>query len=473
MSLQAASLREQLARLRPRRLLPLLLVALGCTLVLSLLGFGRLHAQFGELAMRDAQVYKAQIDRFDALLAMVLDAETGVRGYLLNDHKPVYLDAYTESQRAIEPLLARIEADYPPGSADRPEFETLARLVRLKLALLADTVTAGRVISAGPPGQGGAGKAYMDQIRQSIKVLRDHLEARNQTLVNESIKRFREMEHAVTGLALGALGLIIALFGVQQRQATLRARLATLLERENVALESMVSQRTRELSDLASYLTDAREAERARLARELHDELGALLTAAKMDASWLLRSLGATAGPDIQARFRRLIDTIGSGITIKRRIIDDLRPPLLQGLGLVEALRALTDELRGELLEHPERFGELALRHSECPTAMERGRIGYVVAGQLYPELDSALFALRLGELSEVVESPMGLHLLQCLDIQEAEPMPMEQALPLIIERHLQQTRQQQQRLWLKRLQRRAQDVAVTATDPQTTDPCH
>jgi protein-histidine pros-kinase len=89
-------------------------------------------------------------------------------------------------------------------------------------------------------------------------------------------------------------------------------------------------------------------AERARLARELHDELGALLTAAKMDASWLLRSLGATAGPDIQARFRRLIDTIGSGITIKRRIIDDLRPPLLQGLGLVEALRALTDELRGE-----------------------------------------------------------------------------------------------------------------------------
>lgn len=130
-------------------------------------------------------------------------------------------------------------------------------------------------------------------------------------------------------------------------------------------------------------------------------------------------------------------------------------------------------QLRGELLEHPERFGELALRHSECPTAMERGRIGYVVAGQLYPELDSALFALRLGELSEVVESPMGLHLLQCLDIQEAEPMPMEQALPLIIERHLQQARQQQQRLWLKRLQRRAQDVAVTATDPQTTDPCH
>ncbi len=348
MSLHAASLREQLSRLRPRRLWPVLLVALGCALVLSLLAFSSLHSRVGVEAMHETQAYKQQIDRFDTLLALVLDAETGVRGYLLNEHKRVYLEPYEESRVNIGPLLARIDQDYPPGNADRQEVEMLAELIRLKLGLLADTVEAGRVISAGPPGQGGIGKAYTDQIRLSISVLRERLEARNQALVSESITRFGEMEHAVTLLALGAIGLIVMLFAVQQRQASLRVRIGELLERENLALESTVSQRTRELSDLASYLTDAREAERARLARELHDELGALLTAAKMDASWLLRSLGAQAGPDIQARFRRLIDTIGSGITIKRRIIDDLRPPLLQGLGLIEALRALTDELRGE-----------------------------------------------------------------------------------------------------------------------------
>lgn len=358
MSLQPASLRDQLARLRPRRLWPFLLVALGCTLVLSLLAFGRLHSQFGVKAMQDAQSYKEQIDRFDKLLALTLDAETGVRGYLLNDHKLVYLEPYEESERAIDPLLARIDKDFPPDSSDRDEFEMLRKLIHLKRTLLAETVKAGRVVSAGPPGQGGAGKAYMDQIRLSIAVLRQHLEERNRTLVDESVKRFRDIQHTVTILALGALGLIVSLFGVQQRQTTLRARIAELLEHENEVLESTVAQRTRELSDLATYLTDAREAERARLARELHDELGALLTAAKMDSSWLLRTVGANAGPDIQARFRRLIDTIGSGITIKRRIIDDLRPPLLQGLGLVEALRALTDELRGEFelaLELPER----------------------------------------------------------------------------------------------------------------------
>ncbi len=348
MNLPAVSLREQLARLRPRSLWPLLLVALGCTLVLSLLAFGRLHSQFGVKAMHETQVYKQQIDSFDELLTLVLDAETGVRGYLLNEHKQVYLEPYEDSRRKVDALLARIDQDHPPGSTDRQEVEKLNGLVRLKLKLLADTIEAGRVISAGPPGQGGIGKAYTDQIRQSISVMRERLEARNRALVSESITRFGEMEHAVTVLALGALGLIVMLFGVQQRQSSLRVRIGELLQRENQALESTVSERTRELSDLANYLTDAREAERARLARELHDELGALLTAAKMDAGWLLRSLGADAGPDIQARFRRLIDTIGSGITIKRRIIDDLRPPLLQGLGLVEALRALTDELRGE-----------------------------------------------------------------------------------------------------------------------------
>ncbi len=121
MSLHAASLREQLSRLRPRRLWPLLLVALGCALVLSLLAFGRLHSRVGVEAMHETQAYKQRIDRFDTLLALVLDAETSVRGYLLNEHKRVYLEPYEESRVNIGPLLARIDQDYPPESTDRQE----------------------------------------------------------------------------------------------------------------------------------------------------------------------------------------------------------------------------------------------------------------------------------------------------------------------------------------------------------------
>lgn len=342
------SLRQQLNRLVPHKLWSYLLITTGCLVVISLLALGRLNSEFGVEAMRSSQVYKAQIDRLNALLVTTLNAETGVRGYLASNLNPVYLEPYHWSEREIVPLLDKMSRDYPDGSPEQAEFEMLKGLVALKRELLADAIKLGRPPTSVSSNQTGPGKAYMDQIRFSIDALRARLEERNRQLIDESVRRFKNIQRTLTALAIGALGLIIALFAVQQRQAALRNRIAELLKHENDVLESTVVQRTRELSDLASYLTDAREAEKARLAREMHDELGALLTAAKMDASWLLRSLGANSGPDIQARFRRLIDTIGSGITIKRRIIDDLRPPLLQGLGLVEALRAMSDDLRAE-----------------------------------------------------------------------------------------------------------------------------
>lgn len=152
------------------------------------------------------------------------------------------------------------------------------------------------------------------------------------------------------GLVLTFFALTIALFALQQRQARLRDHVTDMIENENVRLESMVQLRTRELNDLAN----AREAARNRLARESHDELGALLSEAKMDANWLLRSLGGRADAGIRERFRRLIDSIGAGIRLKRDIIDDLLLPLLQGLGLVEALHALADNFSGDIPVHLE-----------------------------------------------------------------------------------------------------------------------
>lgn len=342
------SIRQQLSRLIPHSFWSILLIVTGCVVVSTLLVFGRLHSEFASEAMRSTQTFKTQIDRLNSLLVLVLDAETSVRGYLLTDLNQAYLQPYESSERTIQGLLAAINGDFPEGSTDRSEFEMLIGLIDAKRQVLAKAVQEGRGTSVIPTGQSGMGKIYMDEIRGSITRLRERLEERNQHLVMETAKRLNDTQQTITILALGALGLIIALFAVQQRQAVLRARIAELLAHENDVLESTVVQRTQELSDLASYLTDAREAEKGRLAREMHDELGALLTAAKMDTSWLLRSLGKDISPDIQTRFRRLIDTIGSGITLKRRIIDDLRPPLLQGLGLVEALRAMTDDLGSE-----------------------------------------------------------------------------------------------------------------------------
>ncbi|MFZ4537032.1 peptidylprolyl isomerase [Propionivibrio sp.] len=57
------------------------------------------------------------------------------------------------------------------------------------------------------------------------------------------------------------------------------------------------------------------------------------------------------------------------------------------------------------------KFGEAAQRLSQCPTAMEGGQLGVVKRDQLYPQLEAAAFALPKGQISNVLESPIGLHL--------------------------------------------------------------
>ena len=80
--------------------------------------------------------------------------------------------------------------------------------------------------------------------------------------------------------------------------------------------------------------------------------------------------------------------------------------------------RRKIDNVRARLLKSPERFAELAIKYSECTTAMDGGLIGAVERGQLFPELERVAFALDAGELSRVVESPVGFHLIHCVSIE-------------------------------------------------------
>jgi signal transduction histidine kinase len=105
----------------------------------------------------------------------------------------------------------------------------------------------------------------------------------------------------------------------------------------------VVVQRTAKLTELALHLQTAREDERGRLARDLHDELGAFLTSAKLDAARIKSRLAGTA-PEALERLAHLVETLNSGIAMKRRIIEDLRPSALDNLGLVSALEILARE---------------------------------------------------------------------------------------------------------------------------------
>ena len=96
------------------------------------------------------------------------------------------------------------------------------------------------------------------------------------------------------------------------------------------------------LASLSNFLQMQSEHEKAALARELHDSLGGLLTPAKMDLAWLEARLGSD--PQYAPRLKRLSDLIDEGIDLKRRIIEALRPSLLDHLGLASALQWHVDD---------------------------------------------------------------------------------------------------------------------------------
>lgn len=115
------------------------------------------------------------------------------------------------------------------------------------------------------------------------------------------------------------------------------------------------------------------------------------------------------------------------------------------------------NDIRKRVIKKPSRFGEQALKHSECPTAMREGFLGNIPKGELYPELEQILFNMKEGEISEVVESPVGFHILFCKSIDAAGPVSLEQAEPKIRE-HLQQKRRRIcQKNWLNGLTKQGQ----------------
>jgi PAS domain S-box-containing protein len=101
-----------------------------------------------------------------------------------------------------------------------------------------------------------------------------------------------------------------------------------------------------QLRQLAFAQEQAREAERTRISRELHDELGSALTGLKMDVTWLLSRLPEDAEAD-RARAGETLDLINQTVSVVRRMSADLRPGVLDDLGLASAIRWFAGQFAG------------------------------------------------------------------------------------------------------------------------------
>lgn len=135
---------------------------------------------------------------------------------------------------------------------------------------------------------------------------------------------------------------------------------------------------------------------------------------------------------------------------LARHILVSINPDYPENMreNALQRIETIADTLKRK----PHKFADLALKNSECPTALNGGDLGAITQGKLYPELDEALFKLKQNQISKVVETEIGFHLIQCLKIVPAETLSLQKAAPAIKQLIQERYRRSCQRTWLASL---------------------
>ncbi len=274
-------------------------------------------------------------------MQLLSQAESGQRGYILLAD-PTYLVPYEDAVEKLPATLQRLDAAFASSDPNvQADVDEITKLNRSKFAEMRETLDLYRT-----RGRGAAialirsdyGQRTMSQISQRVGRIQA---AETYDMLDASLSWHsnRWLNLGIKGGALAAcVILVFALRRLIVRYIYSKEREAQELAERQAELEQLVNTRTQDLSELSTQLQTVAEKERAVLSRELHDELGGLLVAARMDVSWLEEKIAST-DPDIKAQFKRVQDALQAGVDLKRRVVEHLRPTLLDNLGLMPALR--------------------------------------------------------------------------------------------------------------------------------------
>jgi signal transduction histidine kinase len=295
-----------------------------------------------DVQVRHAHAFQRSAERNRLLTELQLvatDAESAQRGFMLTGND-AYLDPYRQSKEQMSILLGELSAAYDSSELGMAgKAAELRSLISTKFAEMDATLA-----------------LYAQGRAQAMALVRTDFGQRAMVGVRDGVREMRDQErelvdaqtdswlHAVkVNRILAAAGAVFscALILLAGALVTrdLRRRVAAAAD-----LESQVAKSTLELSELSTYLQRVSERERSMLARELHDELGGLLIAIKMDLSQLKSQLDLSE-ESIKTRWDRIQSTLSAGIDLKRRVIEQLRPSLLDNMGLVAALKWQVGEI--------------------------------------------------------------------------------------------------------------------------------
>lgn len=327
----------------------------------------------------------------EELFSLIKDAQNSTRGYVQTG-KEAFLKPYLQAVDQFDDQVHLIHSQMDKLADDRAEMGNLINLMQLSLARYQSQiglVHAGKMEQAQETMARGQGERMMAEIRQNMirlqEALQSNLDQNNKKRLHE--KRFLLRALIVTGVSALFMLIVAAWLALHEMQRRFLAE--QNLQVLNHELENRVAERTQALQYardrlklFAENLTLGGEAERKRLAREVHDQLGQTLTLIKLH----LRD---------RSEARQMVD---EAIAISRRISLQLRPSVLDDLGLEAALVRLAEHasetsgmthevhVTGDARLHPTQAIHLyriaqeavtnVLRHAQASRLVIRGQAG-------------------------------------------------------------------------------------------------
>jgi len=297
----------------------------------------------------------AQLNRLmqevQQLQSSVYKAESSQRGYLLTNAKE-YLLPYDigvdDAKKGLQSINTALLA-LTPAEAYKKEQTILSKLsadVGAKISEMNVTLefaTDGKMVDAKKIVKLDSGLMQMHTINHNIELLQNALKQRLQVVYEARNLTRMVIRTSVIAGPIVLIFLVVLVIKQLLKELADKALLQQQLSDENLQHEKHAIEQSKLLRSLAlDYQADV-ERERHKLARELHDELGSILTASKMDIAWVIKSL-AKSHPEIADKLKKTNTYLDQGINFKRQVVQELHPAMISTFGFWPALRALIDD---------------------------------------------------------------------------------------------------------------------------------
>jgi signal transduction histidine kinase len=328
-----------------------LVISLLCTILLIYLSHS--YFEYYKIQDKEEELSFGIILSLDDLTKSMRDERAAQRAYVSSEDV-IDLNIYESAKLDVENKLNKLQIISVNSGKFHEEISALAELIsqrqkRLDNSILLHTLNKGR-----------RGEILDYVMSFKNKVVQNYHETSQ-----KQKQRLKIIQAMLIAGSFTTIILFLSIFILLKRDITNREKIEEVLRDRQKVLDEQVAAKTKELSEvnqmlkseitirsqteaslqlLHEHIENFQEEEKIAISRTIHDEIGQFLAAMKLDISWLKHKF-LPGNSEVSSRLNLMSETLNQLIVKSQNIIAELRPPLLDSLGLLEAIEWQVEEI--------------------------------------------------------------------------------------------------------------------------------